>query len=651
LNRNSISENTEQKTKNGYESGSFTLRYFYQELLTKRMLSLLIFLAAYLFILKFAIENFENFVFKSDFKAFEKWYPVYHGAIYPLVLLIRFILISSPILIVIILRKQLKEFFLSIKIGLSRTKLFFIQSLQKKNKPLKYLKAFLIYNIGLLALALFAYFFIQYRFNGDTAFDIQLRLSRIYIIAAIMGFIAYLIFFNLEAFLIKIQNFLFQPTSAYNLAVYRIAFFLILGLFYLEKLRQLHVTIECNERVTLPFIGWFIKTMPITSELYFYVVLVGIICCVFLVLGLFSRLFLWINAITVLYIIAVPNFYGKLWHSHFSIWISWFLLFAPIADEYSIDKILFKKNSLRRLSPDYNFPIKIVWLQFGIIYFWAGFYKLWDVGFDWALGETMINQVRLEWFEHFDKLPIFRIDYFPIILHIGGLLCILFELIFGVLLFHPKLKYISIVGGILMHNIIGIFMYIAFKKLQIQYVVFINFEKVLKLIKRNFSKFPYNEVLGINQDNHLNKKMIYLSLLILFMNFIFGMFNISSFPFSTYPTYSEKVENSKEYFHYRILDTDKKNMDVWALGKKKKFRWENFTRLEYAIINKYREQKYIDSTAIYHQWQWWSSRMDELKDVDSVNVFIIKRHLNPDSSRAINNPEFLLKIYPNKLEK
>ena len=135
------------------------------------------------------------------------------------------------------------------------------------------------------------------------------------------------------------------------------------------------------------------------------------------------------------------------------------------------------------------------------------------------------------------------------------------------------------------------------------------------------------------------------------MNFIFGMFNISSFPFSTYPTYSEKVESSKEYFHYEILDDNKKNINLWELGKKKKFRWENFTRLEYAIINKYREQKYIDSTAIYHQWQWWSSRIDELKDVDSVNVFIIKRYLNPDSSRAINNPEFLLKIYPNKLEK
>jgi hypothetical protein len=133
------------------------------------------------------------------------------------------------------------------------------------------------------------------------------------------------------------------------------------------------------------------------------------------------------------------------------------------------------------------------------------------------------------------------------------------------------------------------------------------------------------------------------------MNFIFGMFQISSFPFSTYPTYSEKVENSKEFFHYRILDADKQNLDVWELGKKNNFRWENFTRLEYAIIKQYREQKYIDTTAIYHQWQWWSNSIYELREIDSVNVFINKRYLNQDSSKAINNPEFLLKIYTNRL--
>lgn len=617
----------------------------------KRVVSLLLFLVGYTSIGCLIFHFFENFIFDSDYATFKNWFPKYHKPIFALTFFFRIFLIISPILIPFFLKNHFLEIWRLIKNSISHFVYITRNFSLLENIKFRYLKAFLIFQFCLLLLCLIVWYSLDLKFSDLEFFEKQLHLSRLYILIALTFTAVYFIAFNFAAFSSKILTFLFSAASAYNLAIYRIAFFLTLIYTYSGLLHKSFTIIEHKDREALPFIGWLIEILPITQELYLIVTLTGIICCLFLVFGLFSRFFLFVNAVIVCYIIAVPNFYGKLWHSQFQIWVSWILLFAPVSDVYSLDKLFFKKKKQQSKSPNYNFPIKIIWLQFGIIYFWAGFYKLWDVGFEWALGETMINQVQLEWFEHFDNLPIFRIDYYPALLNIGGLICILFELSFGFFLFHPRLKYISIIGGILMHNVIGIFMYIAFLRLQVQYIVFLNFEKVLKWIKGKFSKFPYTDVIAINREDRVNKKMVYLSIMIISMNFIFGMFNISSFPFSTYPTYSEKVESSKEYFHYEILDDNKKNTNLWELGKRKNFRWENFTRLEYAIIKKYREQKVIDTPAIYNQWRWWSNHIDELKNIDSINVFIIKRHLNPDSIKIKSKQDFLLKIYPNGLEK
>ncbi len=387
--------------------------------------------------------------------------------------------------------------------------------------------------------------------------------------------------------------------------------------------------------------------MPISKELYVYACYAGVACCISLVFGLFTRFFLIINAILVFYIIAVPNFYGKLWHSQLPIWISWFLLFAPVADVFSLDRLLYNKGKPLFKSANYTFPIKIIWLQIGFIYFWAGFYKLWDAGFDWSLSQSMVNQVRLEWFEHFDKVPFFRIDLYPWLLYIGGTMVIFFEMSFWVFLFHHRLKYLSIVGGLLMHKLLGVFIYIGFYALQQQYIVFLNFEKAMLWLKKIIPIIPIKEMIAeVNQE--VSRKLVIFSFFIFGMNFIFGVFKISSFPFSVYPTYSEIVGSEKEYLHYEIIDSNKKEIDVWELGKQKSFRWEDFTRLEYTIIKNYNEQAKVDSLAIHKQWQWWSNQLTELQDVDTVDVYIYKRSLNPDSDDILLNKRYLCRLYTNE---
>jgi hypothetical protein len=224
------------------------------------------------------------------------------------------------------------------------------------------------------------------------------------------------------------------------------------------------------------------------------------------------------------------------------------------------------------------------------------------------------------------------------------MLVIFFELGFWAFLFHRRFKYVSIAGGLLMHNLINAFMYIGFRELQLQYIVFLNFEKALLFLKKSIPKLPVEDKINVTNSS-LRTMPVVVSFFILGMNFIFGLFQISSFPFSVYPTYVEIIPSEKEYLHYSVVDAGKETVDVWDLGKKSNFNWESFTRLEYAIIRKYNETSKVDTQAVYNQWKWWTTQLPQLKDIDSIDVYIYKRSLNPDSAKIILDKRYLLRLH------
>ncbi len=587
-----------------------------------------------------------SFLLLSPYESFKVWYPHYHILIYTILQGLKILSIVVPCITVFKFRENVYELFRVIRQQHYRLKIILINGNAIKPSVV-YKKQFLLIEVVLLFAALFSYYCIAYK--REDYFQIQLLISRIYVLNAIAIVIVWC-YINLNYFSVKIRSFLFAPSSPYNLAVYRILFFFYLGVEYIIHALYRIQFIESKPREALPFIGWLIEIIPITKELYFCMCIGGLVCCFFLITGLFTRFFLVVNAFVVFYCIAAPNFYGKLWHIQFPIWVSWFLLFAPVSKVFSLDRLLFIKNEPLYASPDFTFPIKIIWLQLGMIYFWAGIYKLWDTGFEWALGQNMLNQVRLEWFENFDKVPFLRIDKLPVLLHLGGLAVIFFELLFIVFLFSRKLKYISIAGGLIMHNLIGLSMYIFFGALQLHYIVFVNYEKILIRLNKWFPSFAFSNKIVLVKIT-INKKLVVVSCIVFGFNFIFGMNKINSYPFSPYPTYSEHVESIKEYFHYQIIDRELSETDIWELGKQNDFRWERFSRLEYSIIQKYNNTGIADTIAINNQWTWWTNQLTILKSADSVDVFIYKRSLNPDSANIIIDKKYLVRLYPNTLLK
>jgi len=432
-----------------------------------------------------------------------------------------------------------------------------------------------------------------------------------------------------------VTKFFLSPQLPYNIAVLRILFFSYLSFLYFSKWHSAITIISLENRVALPGIGWLIEILPISPALYVWAIKIGLFACVMVVIGFRTRLFLIINAIVCFYIFATPNFFGKLWHEQLIIWITWFLALSKCNDVFSVDAVLNKTPVIK--SPQYTFPVRLVWLQLGVIYFWAGFYKLWDSGFDWALSQSMVNQVQLEWLQHYDQAPGLRIDKWPLLLHIGGIAAILFELGYILLVLRPKLRWLAATAGLAMHNIIGYFMYISFSMmLQAFYVFYINFnplfqrraKAVVAPIVNTYSRFAFG-----------------LGLAIVGINFCFGMFSIDSYPFSGYPKYSALIPDSISVIRWDVYTNDGKVLNAHQVGKENGFRWEDFGWLENNLIRDFEAGINVNQRTEDY-WKMWTNRNPELMVYDSVVATIVKRSVAPDGKNNLVFVDSLPPIYP-----
>ncbi|MEY3198821.1 MAG: Vitamin K-dependent gamma-carboxylase, partial [Bacteroidota bacterium] len=343
-----------------------------------------------------------------------------------------------------------------------------------------------------------------------------------------------------------------------------------------------------------------------------------ILSSILVIIGWRTSTFMFINAITIFYVMATPNFFGKLWHEQIIIWISWIMALSNASNVWSFDAIL--KGKITKLSGNNTWPIRLIWLHFGLIYFWAGFYKIWDAGFDWALSDSMINQVQLEWLQHYDKIPEVRIDLYPFLLHFGGLSVIIFELLFPFFILIKSWRWLAFFGGLLMHNLLGYFMYISFLHfLQVFYIYFVDFNWMIK-----------NKGAEIDSKFTINKK-VKLGILILVLNLFAGMFNVNSYPFSAYPKYSALIPNKIQFIRFNAKNN---GVDTFFEAKKSGFRWEDYGWLEYEIINKYKEGKFINND-LKDYWSIWKSKINNLKNCENIAVELCERHIKPEGMKHI----------------
>ena len=515
-----------------------------------------------------------------------------------------------------------------------------------------------------LVIFIISYYILRHWFGADSFHYIQMQLSRTLVIA-MLTHLGILVWQRRTLVIATITTYFLEPGSAYNLAIVRILFMGMLAgeIEWIGRSSFANwAKLPVESREPLPFIGWFIEWVPISPEIYEYAVLGALITAILSLFGIATRLSLLSFLPFAFYVWAVPCFFGKLNHNQIVLWVPFFLALGPSGKVLSVDYFInrfLKRNNKITPSVRYGLPLKFIWLQLAIIYCFSGIHKLWDTGLSWALSESVINQIHHEWFEHFDKIPAIRVDEFPSLTKLGGMLVILGECLFPVLLFHPNLRPLAFIGDQVFHRITDYFLYIYFHHLVTLTYSWINWHNLILVLKNKIG------IGSMHNEGHNRVRQRFIPLkwklvasiripllaggLLICVNGLFSIFSINSWPFSAYPTYSAYYKSTVDMLQLKLWDSTNQQINYLKLVQEANLRWENLRPFETQIIDDYHKGNTLETEAdVLNYFRIWQNNVDGLSDIHRLRANIVTVPLNPDSRSDTVSIIHLIDININK---
>ena len=288
-----------------------------------------------------------------------------------------------------------------------------------------------------------------------------------------------------------LQTYMQTPRHPINLAVFRIVLFGILLRFFASDhtswWASLPEVLQYSPKTGIPQWGLLTRwsywpPLWIDSDALAVLTWLFRFFCWTALLGIFSRTSAAAAVLLGLYVLGLPQWFGKVNHYHHVIWFSGILAVSRCGDALSIDAVI---NAWRRAdrgltqppgaSVRYGVPVAFVWILIGIIYFFPGFYKWWTCGADWFTSDNFKIILYNKWRSIGDGwLPMFRIDRYPLLYRTGALFAIVFELGFIFAIFCRPTRAVFAAAGILFHITTRLTMKIGFYSLSFAYVVFFN---------------------------------------------------------------------------------------------------------------------------------------------------------------------------------
>ncbi len=308
------------------------------------------------------------------------------------------------------------------------------------------------------------------------------------LLAAQLGCIAYIGRRTLQA---GAARFFGEVGSPYNLAIFRIVFFITLfllaGSVDSEWFSTLPAALE-----EMPFgSGWLAPWLPLSGSATGAAVVLLQVACIAGALGIYTRSCALAAGVLAFYVLGVPQFFGKVNHYHHMLWFAFLLAASRSGDVHSIDAALAARRRADRgiLDPPapavaYALPLRAAWLLIGVMYFFPGFWKLWSCGIDWAFSDNMQYQLYWSWESLGGWLPFVRIDRWPFLCWAGGAGTILFEMSFVALIFSRRLRPFAVAAGLMFHTSVYLLFHISFWTLACCYVVFIDWRHWLEALGR-----------------------------------------------------------------------------------------------------------------------------------------------------------------------
>ena len=288
-----------------------------------------------------------------------------------------------------------------------------------------------------------------------------------------------------------IKQFFTAETDAINLAIFRVVFFWILASKVSVSYTVWFSAIPHDLQFPPMGLAWVLDHLPVNPVLAKVAAVSLLVCCVTAAAGLWARTSCVLCAVLALYVLGIPQFYGKINHYHHLVWFAAILAASPCADVLSVDAVVAAWRRADRgiveppaASVAYALPLRFIWLILGAIYFSAGVWKVWTGGYAWALSDNPKIMMYRKWLELGGWRPVFRIDEHPFYYHLGAVATIAFELSFIVIIFFPAIRLLAPIGGVLFHWTTSLFMRIWFWELEFCYVAFVDFARIGRFVAR-----------------------------------------------------------------------------------------------------------------------------------------------------------------------
>lgn len=239
-----------------------------------------------------------------------------------------------------------------------------------------------------------------------------------------------------------------------------------------------------------PGLGFVLQWNLIDARVAHVLALVFITLSFTAAIGLFSRLSAAGAVLCGLYVWGLPKFFGATFYQQSLFWFGAICASAPCGRAFSVDALLrawwtpaLALELQRAPSAAAGRAARVVWLAYGIIYFFPGFWKIWDTGFDWIFSDNLISVMRARWIDY-NRIPALRIDQLPWFGMLGAFAVVYFELAFVFNLFFRRLRWAMLVAGAGFHGMIATFLHINFLYNAYCYVIFVDVRAVFVRIGR-----------------------------------------------------------------------------------------------------------------------------------------------------------------------
>lgn len=294
----------------------------------------------------------------------------------------------------------------------------------------------------------------------------------------------------------RIKRFLFASTAPLNLAVLRIAVFGML-LYLLRTELILTYAAWPRDMYQFPVVAeWFYRFLPVSVEVASPLLTVAIVTTIMAIFGLFTRVTTVVSVLLGIYLIGIPQLSGKVNHLHHIMMIGAVLACSRCGDALSIDAVIraFRGADRGVVAPPhrgvrYGLPIRVAMMVLATVYFFPGFWKVATNGPQWVFSNNLENHMLQKWFELETYTPPIPLHKAPFSGPGGALFAVVFEFGLPFALLWKRTRVIWAAMGLAFHNLTNLLMNISFITLQVMYVMFVDWQRLLRWIgKRMFGE-------------------------------------------------------------------------------------------------------------------------------------------------------------------